>query len=119
MTNKTIREIESSSVSKTTGVYPLAEVLICPKRLDKVPDLATGGDRSRKYAIIMSLSAIPNLHEQPEPIMLQARMPSLIIDADSLDDLRVRCVEEIDGIIDQMKEALEAFKNEKANKATS
>jgi hypothetical protein len=98
---------------KKTNAYPALGVLVCPAKLSKVADIATGGMRSRKYAIVMSLSGIPNLSEQPEPIMIKNDLQTIIIDADNVEDLRDRCYSEIDGIIDQMLEVLEEIKNAK------
>ena len=106
-------------LSKKTNAYPILGVMICPHKLNNVTDFTTGGKRSRKYAIVMSLSGIPNLHEQPEPIMVKSETQSILIDGDTFEDLRDRCYAEIDGIIDQMKEVLEEAKNEKNNQKTT
>lgn len=103
-----------------TGAYPLLNVLVCPVKLDKVPDIATGGTRSRRHGIVLSMSAIPNLNEQPEPIAVQGNMQTILIDADSYEDLREKFIKEIDEMIQQMKEAAEEMKNEKgAQKVTA
>ena len=110
----------NQSKNEKSGVYPFVDVLVCPVKLDKVPDIASGGQRNRRHGIILSLSAIPNLHEQPEPIMVNGNMQTILVDSDSYEDLRTRCIEEIDGIIEQMKEALKEMKNEKGpQKVTS
>lgn len=114
MTTNTITQ--SNNLDKTTSAYPMVDVLICPARLAKTPDIATGSQRSRKYAVLMSLSAIPNLNEQPEPVMVKFDLPTILIDSDDMSSLRERCIQEIDGILEQMKIAIEEMKNEKNSK---
>lgn len=84
------------------------ELLVCPARnIKKVPDLANGGMRKRKYAIVFSLSAFPDFANVAEPIMTPSGMDTMLIDADTLEDLRTRAVREVDDMICKIKEALE------------
>lgn len=106
----------NSEISKKTGVYPMIDVKICASRdVAKVPDLLTGGMRKRKYGMVLSMSGFPNFSQVQEPIMTPIDMPSILVDADSLDDLRERAILEVEGMIEQLRDALDQIKAEKAN----
>lgn len=91
-----------------TGAYPMYELLVCPARnIKKVPDLATGGTRKRKLALVFSMSAFPDFANVAEPIMTPSGMDTMLIDADSIEELRARAIIEVDDMMTKIQEALE------------
>lgn len=103
----------SDPLDDRTCIYPLVDVKICPSKFETVADLRTGGKRKRKHALVLGMTAIPDFAHQPEPLLLPGDLQTLILDADNLDDLRARAYKEVDGMIDQLKEALQMIKEGK------
>ena len=89
-------EIKDEDLKKTTSKYPLVKVAICPQTLDKVPDIATGGNRSRRYGCTLSLGILPFLEEIEEPVMVNSDMPTMMVDGDTLDQVKDRVMAEIE-----------------------
>lgn len=94
-----------------TMAYPVIDVKICPtNNFAKVADIATGGKRKRRYAMTLAMSGIPDFANQPEPMIFPPKMDTVILDADSIEDLRERAIKEIDIMVDKIAEAAEHIK---------
>jgi len=107
-----MNEKETSNLSKTTSAYPMIDVKICPVReFTTVPDLATGGRRKRRYAMTLSMTAIPNFSEQSDTIMLPVSLDTVLLDSDSISALEERAIQEVKNMILQLREALENKEN--------
>mgnify|MGYP000944929008 CR=1 FL=1 len=101
-----------------TEVYSVIPINLCAtQEFVTVPDIATGGKRKRRFGLVLSMSAVPNLDKQAEPLMFPANLATVFLDADSIEDLRERAIYEIDMMIDHLKNAVEEMKkNGKQNK---
>lgn len=98
----------TEDLANRTQAYAMFDVKIAATdSFAKVPDLMTGGDRKRKYGMVMSMACIPNLHEQQEPLIVGAEMPTILIDGDSVEDLEERAITEIKGMIKIMQDTLD------------
>jgi hypothetical protein len=89
----------SEEVAKISNSYMMVDTKFVPTNLTKVADIATGGQRNRRYGLVLSIAVVPELDKQEDPIMVSQQMPCIFVDADSLEDLGVRAKEEIDVII--------------------
>jgi hypothetical protein len=94
-----------------TSAYPVVDVKVAPVPLKTVPDIATGGERVRRFGLVMSVAAIPDLSSMQQPLMLDASIGTMMFDADSLDELQERAIAEIKSIIAMTKDQLEAAEN--------
>ncbi len=110
----------ADQILSKTSVYPIIDVKLCATpKFDTVPDIATGGKRKRKYGLVVSMSGIPDLANQTEPIMFPPILDSVLIDGESLDEIRERAVLEIDMMIEKIKEAVTQIATQKrTNEAT-
>lgn len=85
-----------NNLKKRTNRYPIFSVYFTPERVKKVPDLMNGGLRKRKFALILGIGAIPDFHKMEDPPMVETmRVPQVLIDADSIDDLKKAAINEI------------------------
>jgi hypothetical protein len=91
-------EIPEEIRAKTNG-YPVVDAKIVPVQIDQVPDLADGGERKRKFGMVLSVAIVPDLNAQLEPIMLDARIPTMFFDGDSLEDLVERAHAELESVM--------------------
>lgn len=83
-----------------SGAYQLVTVLHCPQELDRVPDLATGGERNKKWGAAMNLALVPGLDKNEKGSVTMPTSPAVFFDADTLDDLRARLYYEVDKAIE-------------------
>jgi len=99
---------EEERLLKATGVHPVVAAKVCPTMdFQMVPDIANASHRKRKYALVVGFNGIPNFHERLDPLIVPSEMDSFLIDADSLEDMRARCIRELDNLLAQMKEVAE------------
>lgn len=85
---------------KNTEAYVLQEVLYSHVPLKPTPDIASGGNRNRRWGATFSLSIVPSLDETPlGPVMLPG-VPVQFFAGDSLEELRDRIVYELDKAIE-------------------
>jgi hypothetical protein len=89
-------KVKDAELTENTDKYPLIRVSICPNTLSKVPDLGTGGDRTRRFGCTLSLGILPMLDEIDEPVMVNADMPTMLVDGDTLEQVKARVKAEID-----------------------
>lgn len=109
------QQTDDPILSKTTA-YPIMDVkIVATDEFTTVPDIATGGKRKRKYGLVVSMSGIPNLDKQNEPLFFPNNLSTLMIDGDSLEEIRERAVYEIDIMIEQMREVINQMKSGKIN----
>jgi hypothetical protein len=109
MTNETMTDepaidmdkyVASESIRKVTEAYPMFDAAIMPTGLKEVPDIASGGQRSRKYGMVLSIAFVPALDQQPQPLTIpKNQLPTLFIDADNLEDLKERCNQEVENML--------------------
>ena len=85
--------------------------------MKRVPDMSTGGERRRRYAIVLSFGGIPNFQEIQEPITINADMPKKLIDGDSIEDLRRRAHAELDASINIFRDTTDGTIHEKIAEA--
>ena len=98
----------SEEIAKKTQAYAMFDVKIAATdSFAKVPDILKGGDRKRKFGMVMSMACIPNLHEQEEPLIVGADMPTILVDADTIEDLEERAVAEIKGMTKILQDTLD------------
>lgn len=109
MTNQ---QVTDTDLLKKTQAYPVIDAKLCATdKFVKVPDLLTGNRRKRRYAMVISLSGIPNFSEQPEPIIMPPQIQTVLIDSDTFEDLRERVVAEVDAMIEEIKTAINEAKD--------
>jgi hypothetical protein len=97
----------SEELAKRTQAYAMVDVkVVATDKYVKVPDIEKGGDRKRRYGIVMSMAAIPNLKDQLEPVMVTQDMPMIMIDADNFEDLEERAIAEVRGMIRILEDTL-------------
>lgn len=83
-------------LKKKTNKYPIYNVYITPERIKKVPDLLNGGLRKRKFGLILGMGAIPDFNKMDDPPMVETmRVPQILIDADTIEDLKKAAIYEI------------------------
>jgi len=89
---------------KETDLYPIAsDIGVLALGLTQVPDLETGGQRSRKFGACIGIHVVPNLIEaQTTGPVFMPMPPIAFIDGDSLSELRARLIYEIDAILDSV-----------------
>jgi hypothetical protein len=97
--NTSLRYEIPEELQKKTSAYPVVATNIVPVDLKKVPDVASGGKRNRRYGLVMSISIIPSLEKEEDPIMIGPILPTMFFDADSIKDLGERAKAEIDGMV--------------------
>jgi len=90
--------VSDPAITSATNIYELFKVNVCPVETKKVPDLLTGGDRKRKFGVALSIALIPTYQQLPEPISIPQDMGAMLIDGDSLDDIKARIVAEVEMI---------------------
>lgn len=88
----------AQSKDDRTGVYPVMSASVLPVMIKKVPDIATGGTRNRRFAAYISAAIIRDLTEHQDPIILQGDLPQLLVDGDSLQDVKERVFEELEAV---------------------
>jgi len=98
---------QEKAIHAVTGMHEVLPVKVCTStRFDLVPDLLRGGNRKRKFAMVISLNGIPNFDERPDPLMIPTDLDTFLIDGDTLADLRARAILEIDRLINQIEQVL-------------
>mgnify|MGYP003653861715 FL=1 len=79
-------------------------------QLERIPDMLSGGNRTRHFGAWLSLNVLPNLDEQlkdPNAPLLLPEPPPVLLVADSLDQLRERLVFEIDIMINTTQDYMD------------
>jgi len=66
-------QVQDQILLNKTQDYPLVNAEICPFPMKRVPDMSTGGDRRRRFAIVLSLGGIPNFSRDPRTYYHQCR----------------------------------------------
>ena len=110
-------QVQDQILLNKTQDYPLVNAEICPFPMKRVPDMSTGGDRRRRFAIVLSLGGIPNFQEIQEPITINADMPKKLIDGDDIEDIRRRAHAELDAMINIFRDTTDGTIYDKINKA--
>jgi len=103
---------------KDTDSYYTDYSMIVGTPLTLVPDLATGGERHRKWGFLLCARVVPHLDQiNPGPLVFPP--PSLqFIDAEDLETLKKRVIHEIDVAIDVAKK-LKEYDDANTKKAES
>jgi hypothetical protein len=97
---------EDKALLEKTDIHPVVYAKVCPVMSFKTqPDLLNGGDRKRRFAVVMSLNGIPNFHMRRDPLIVPSEVDSFLLDADTIEDLRARMIREIDLVLDQVANA--------------
>lgn len=71
--------------------------------LKMVPDLETGGERSRKFGVWLSMNVLPFLNKQilhPDQPLILPEPPPVLIVADTIPELKSRIIFEVDLMLD-------------------
>jgi hypothetical protein len=110
-------QVQDQIVLSKTQDYPLVTAEVCPMPMKRVSDISTGGERHRRYAIVLSMGGIPNFQEIQEPITINADMPKKLIDGDSIEDIRARAHAELDCMINIFRDTTDGTITEKLAKA--
>jgi hypothetical protein len=95
------------STEDRTSVYIMQQADVCPMETKKVPDLETGGTRNRKHAVYCSIGIIPELVGHRDPIILQGEMPKLLVDGDTLAEIKERLYSELDSVFNNAQDVLD------------
>jgi len=83
---------------------------LIPSQLDRVPDLSSGAQRTRRFGAWLGLNVLPHIHEQmrsPDAPLLLPEPPPVLLVADDLDTLRERIMFEVDIMINTTKDYLD------------
>ncbi len=99
MTDEVFDYSISPEIDAKTNSYMMVDTKFVATPLNKVADIATGGSRNRRFGLVLSIAVVPELDKQEDPIMVSQTMPTIFLDADTLEDLKDRVHEEIDIII--------------------
>ena len=116
--------VQDEKLLKDTSSYPLRDMSIVTTPTENVHDFKSGGQRKRRFAIILSMAGLPGFDKMEDPIVLQSQIPKVLIDGDAVDILRERAHAELDamfnvfednvnGVFDKMRE--EEKENAKTN----
>ena len=93
-------------IKKKTGAYPIIDVKMVPVNLHTTTDILKGGQRKRKFGMVMSIAIVPGLDQEQDPLLLAPEMPTMFFDADSIEDLQERAEAELKGMIEATKDQL-------------
>lgn len=88
----------------------MANMGLIPSQLERVPDLETGGTRSRRFGAWLGLNILPNINEQlkrPDAPLLLPEPPPVLLVADDLDTLRERVMFEVDVMIQTARDFID------------
>lgn len=110
-------QVQDQVLLEKTQEYPLVTAEICPLPMKRVADISTGGERHRRFAIVLSLGGIPNFEEIQEPITINSDMPKKLIDGDSIEDIRKRAHAELDCMINIFRDTSDGTIHEKIAEA--
>lgn len=110
-------QVQDQIVLSKTQDYPLVTAEVCPLPMKRVSDISTGGERHRRFAIVLSMGGIPNFQEIQEPITVNADMPKKLIDGDSIEDIRARAHAELDCMINIFRDTTDGTITDKLAKA--
>jgi hypothetical protein len=99
--------VTNPDILKATEAYPIAEVSVVRKPLKKVSDLRNGGMRNRRYGIVLALGALPRLEDAEEPLILTMDLPKVVIDGDTIEDLKKRVHAEIDAMFSLYQDTID------------
>jgi len=102
----TDRELTEKSKS-----YPMMDATVCGTVTKSVPDLLTGGERKRKFAAVLSLAGLPGFDKMQDPVVIQSNLPKVLIDADSLETLRERCMAELEKMFNVFEDTINGTLN--------
>lgn len=102
----TDRELTEKSES-----YPMMDATVCGTVTKSVPDLLTGGERKRKFAAVLSLAGLPGFDKMQDPVVIQSNLPKVLIDADSLETLRERCMAELEKMFNVFEDTINGTLN--------
>jgi len=102
----TDRELTEKSKS-----YPMMDATVCGTVTKSVPDLLTGGQRKRKFAAVLSLAGLPGFDKMQDPVVIQSNLPKVLIDADSLETLRERCMAELEKMFNVFEDTINGTLN--------
>lgn len=89
----------TEEMSKNSNIYPIMDVQCCPMDREQVPDIASAGYRNKRYGAVISISCVPNYDKQPNPLIIQAGAPAMLVDADTIEELEKRINAEIKGTL--------------------
>ncbi len=110
-------QVQDQVLLEKTQEYPLVTAEVCPLPMKRVADISTGGERHRRFAIVLSLGGIPNFEEIQEPITINSDMPKKLIDGDSIEDIRKRAHAELDCMINIFRDTSDGTIMEKIAEA--
>lgn len=111
------RDIANERILKITNAYPMATVNMCLVDTDKVPNILTGGQRKRRFGVVLSLAALPGFDQIPDPIVIDGNLPMMVIDADNTEDLEIRAIEEMKAMFRVFREKLKELDDKKHDNA--
>jgi len=92
-----------TDINNRTDIYPMVPATVAPALLKKLPDLETGGLRNRRVGCYLSVAVIRGLESHRDPLILQGDMPMILVDADTLEDLRERAIDEINVVFENAR----------------
>ena len=86
-----------------TDAYPMFPHLVSNQQLKQVPDLETGGQRTRRWGCMFGISALPGLNESGMNVPQHELMPMKFLDADNLDALKARIYHEVEAHFESLE----------------
>jgi hypothetical protein len=104
-------QVTNEKLTKYTDAYPLIDASVVPVKTKTVHDFKTGGERKRRYGIVLSLGGIPNFSEMSDPVVIHQTMPRTVIDGDTIEVLRQRVLAEVDAMFNLLQDTIDGKVN--------
>jgi len=98
---------ENKELNQVTSVYPVIPASVVPVPTKKVADLANGGMRNRKYAAYVSAAIIRDLVDHQDPVIIQGDLPKILIDGDTLQEVKERMFEELSAVFQNAQDLVD------------
>ena len=90
--------VKDAELLGKTSSYPITDASIVLSPTETVQDFTTGGQRKRRYALVLSMAGLPTFEKMEDPIVLQSNLPKVLIDGDDIEILRARAHAELDAM---------------------
>ena len=97
--------VQDEALLKDTSSYPITDASIVLSPTATVPDILTGGQRKRKFAMVLSMAGLPGFQKLEDPVILSSSLPKVLIDGDSIEILRSRAHAELDAMFNVFEDS--------------
>ena len=98
--------VSNQELLAQTHAYPISDASIVVTPTKEVPDIATGGKRKRRYGLVLAVAGIPGFEHMEDPVLLNAGLPKVLLDGDSMEILRERAHAELDAMFNLFEDTV-------------